>query len=167
MWTTEQRPRRYYVFVFVTIDPGEQTGWAIWNVAGLVACGLGDPRTCSKHVVWDDNDAIDQISDVWIESQVIYPRSKARPRDILKLAQDAGRWAGIYSTLGVDAHFVEPAQWKGQVPKHIHHPRIWAALSAKEQELVNTGCRGLAPSKRHNVIDAVGLGLWVRRQVKP
>ena len=113
--------------------------------------------------MWHDNDAVDQIGDVWIESQVIVARYTKRPADIVKLAQDAGRWAGIYSTLGVDAHFVEPNVWKGgPVPKNISHPRIWSALNAREQSVVDVGCRGMAPSKRHNVMDAIGIGLWVR-----
>jgi hypothetical protein len=148
--------------VFVSIDPGIDTGWALWSRLGLVACGLGDPRTCPLHVAWHENDAVDQVDDVWIESQVIYPRSKARPADILKLAHTAGRWAGIYATLGVDAHFVEPAEWKGQTPKAISHARVWAELSTREQAIVHTACTGMAPSKRHNVLDAIGIGQWVR-----
>lgn len=147
--------------VYVTIDPGLQTGWAIWNVSGLVACGLGDPRLHARHVVHSSNRSADTIGDVWVESPVIYPRSKARPADIMKLAREAGRWIGIYSTLGVEAHLVEPAQWKGQVPKDIHHARVWAALTSAEQALVSVSVKVIAPSKRHNVLDAVGLGLWV------
>ena len=81
----------------------------------------------------------------------------------MKLALEAGRWCGVYSTIGVVSHYVEPAQWKGQVPKEIHHPRVWAALAPLEQSLVHEACNGVAPSKRHNVLDAVGLGQWVRK----
>lgn len=147
--------------MYVTIDPGLQTGWAIWSLSGLVACGLGDPRSSSRHVVVSSNPDADLISDTWIEAPVIYPRSKARPADIMKLSRTAGEWFGTYRTLGVEPHYVEPAEWKGQVPKDVHQARVWADLDLDERDVVNEACRGMAPSKRHNVLDAVGLGLWV------
>lgn len=153
--------------MFVTIDPGLDTGWGIFDGAGrLIVCGLGDPRTHWQHVVTrHPKVAGPTIDDVWIEKPVIYPRSKARPADIMKLAVEAGRWAGIYSCLGVAVHFVEPAHWKGQVPKAIHHRRVLAGLTEAEIGAVELGCKNLAPSRRHNVLDAVGLGLWARRQL--
>ncbi len=152
--------------MYVTIDPGLQTGWAIWCVDGLVACGLGDPRKSRKHVVVSSNPDADLIGDVWIEAPVIYPRSKARPADIMKLSREAGEWAGTYRTLGVEHHYVEPAEWKGAGPaKDIHHARVWAELSDDERDVVSSAVKGLAPSKRHNVLDAVGLGLWVAQRV--
>ena len=143
--------------MFVSIDPGITTGWAIWNDEGLLDCGLGDPRSSEKHKA-------EHVHDVWIESPVIYPRSKARPADITTLARGAGRWAGRYDVLAVEAHFVEPAQWKGQVPKDIAHARMWDRLQPLEKNIVERACKGLAPSTRHNVLDAVGIGLWVARR---
>ncbi len=148
--------------MFVTIDPGLATGWSIWNVSGLVACGLGDPRTCPKHVVTSDQAQTDVIHSMWIEMPVIYPKGKVPPNDVVTLAASAGRWAGRYDALAVDVHYVKPAEWKGQVPKQIHHPRIWAALSARDQGVVHDSLKGVAPSKRHNVLDAIGIGQWVR-----
>jgi hypothetical protein len=141
--------------MYVTIDPGLDTGWALWGRLGLVACGLGDPRSSEKHVA-------EEIHDVWIESPVIYPRSKADPNDVLKLALKAGRWAGIYETLVVVQHFVKPADWKGQLSKDICHARMWARISEAEKEIVDLGVRKLSASKRHNVLDAVAFGVWVR-----
>lgn len=154
--------------MFVAIDPGMTTGWALWGrhaSVGLVlfACGIGDPRTCPRHVVHSE-DPIDVVNDVWIEQPVIYPHAKPRPNDILKLAMNAAEWGGLYRALAVDVHYVEPAQWKGQVPKATHHARVWAALSDAERDVVDLGGRGVAPSKRHNMLDAVGLGLWVAQR---
>ena len=140
--------------MFVTIDPGNDLGWAIWNEDGLVECGLGDPRSSQSH-------KMSSIHDAWIEDQVIYPRSPVPPSDVLTLAKCAHRWAGRYDVLGAAVHFVEPSRWKGQVPKDISHARAWAKLSSKEREAVNRGCKGVAPKKRHNVLDAVAMGLWV------
>jgi hypothetical protein len=145
---TKDRP------MYLTIDPGIATGWALWSAVRLLECGLGTPPARAD------------LEAVWIESPVIYPHSRARPNDILKLARDAGAHAGLYLSLGVNVRFVEPARWKGQVPKTIHHARVWSQLQPGEQSIVHEGCLGVAPSKRHNVLDAVGMGLWVRSQAK-
>lgn len=135
--------------MLITIDPGEQTGWALWSPSGILySCGLGSPSFASG------------IVGAVIEYPVIYPRSKARPADILKLAQIAAEYGGVYKYLMRSVLYVEPAEWKGQTPKDIHHMRIWNKLQSLEQVKVDLGCKGLPASKRHNVIDAVGLGLW-------
>ena len=156
--------------MFVTIDPGADTGWSLWGSNGLELCGLGDPRLKKGSVILDDHTC---VTDVWIESQAIYPgRGGARPADIIKLAQSAGAWAGIYATLGAEVHWVLPAQWKGQIPKpkrgetYIVEKRVLAVLSPPERAVLELGCKGLCASKRHNVIDAVGIGLWVRKNGK-
>lgn len=150
----------------MTIDPGLATGWALWRGTTLVDCGLDDPRRSELHVVNPPGEYVgDVIVDAWIEAPVIYPRSKARPADIMNLCRQAGEWFGTYRTLGVEAHYVEPAEWKGQVPKDIHHARVWAVLSDDERSVVTTAGNGVAPSKRHNILDAVGLGLWVAKRL--
>lgn len=137
--------------MLLSIDPGLATGWALWSPA-LAGCGLGDPPSEFSP------------SDVWIEAPVIYPRSKARPADITKLSREAGEWAGRYHSVGAQAHYVRPSEWKGQLPKDVCHARVWAVLDAKEQDIVRKALKGMAPSKRHNVLDAVGIGLWVLRR---
>lgn len=159
--------------MYITIDPGTNLGWAIWNALGLVACGLDDPRSSPKHIVTSVEPDVDVIHDAWIEDQVIYPRSPVPPGDILTLAKGAHRFAGRYDACGVVVHFVEPSTWKGQIQCNCsktitfaacrHHARTWSALNPHEQEIVHKALKGVAPSKRHNVLDALGIGLWVRR----
>ena len=60
--------------------------------------------------------------------------------------------------------FVSPAAWKGQVPKKIHHPRILRSLSEVEREIVLDVLDLLPASTRHNVLDAVGIGLWALKR---
>ena len=139
--------------MYLTIDPGAQTGWALWTEDKLVSCGLGSLVP-----------GISGIEDVWIEYPVIYPRPKARPADILKLAQVAAEYGGAFAARGVKVHYVEPAQWKGQLKKKIHHPRVWRSLTPGDRAVATVGCAGLCESKKHNVVDAIGLGMWVRSQ---
>jgi hypothetical protein len=103
------------------------------------------------------------ITRVVIERPMIYPggRQKARPADIIALAVRAGEWGGkVAAFTGSVPEYVEPARWKGQVPKDIHHARILAKLSPEEQAVLTSAGNGVAPSKRHNIVDAVGIGLF-------
>ncbi len=138
--------------MLLAIDPGADTGWARFDVATcrLEGCGLGAA-------------APGPTSRVIVERPMIYPggRQKARPADVIKLATRAGEAAGLYArTAGIEPEYVEPHAWKGSVDKNISHARIWAKLTPAEQAIVSDAARGVAPSKRHNILDAVGIGLW-------
>lgn len=78
--------------------------------------------------------------------------TKATPDNLIALALKAGRVIGRYEQLGQFVLTVTPNQWKGSVPKAIHHKRIRAALSTDELLLL--------VGASSDVIDAVGLGLW-------
>lgn len=142
--------------MLLAIDPGADAGWSLFAGGKLAACGLHpkQPAPASR------------ATSALIERPKIYPppRQKARPRDVITLALRAGDWAGrIFEVSGgrVVAQYVEPDEWKGgPVKKENHHPRIWARLDPAEQAIVSDAARGIAPSKRHNIMDAVGLGLY-------
>jgi hypothetical protein len=147
--------------MLISIDPGNDTGWAIWRAGALVDAGVGDPRQSVHHrLTSPEGQKLDTVDEVWIESQVVYPRSKVPPNDLIKLAQSAGRWAGRYDALGVEAYFVEPARWKGQVPKEIHQQRIVNDLTTFELAISVRATKSIALAKRHNMLDAIGIGLW-------
>lgn len=55
---------------------------------------------------------------------------------------------------------VLPRLWKGQVPKDCHHARILAGLTATQRRSVEAALAKVAPSLRHNLLDALGLALW-------
>jgi len=68
---------------------------------------------------------------------------------------------GIVSMLKRDSNkveFVLPKTWKGQVPKDIMLNRIVAKLSDTEKQILES--KNYIKSKKHNVIDAIGLGLF-------
>ena len=57
---------------------------------------------------------------------------------------------------------VLPAAWKGQVPKEIHHPRIWKRLELRGGADLVRGVAATIPARRVNdLLDAVGIGLVV------
>jgi hypothetical protein len=60
-------------------------------------------------------------------------------------------------------YWVEPRTWKGQIPKDIHHARIYASLSSVEQATVDRGLKGVRPKLREDAMDAIGIGLYARK----
>lgn len=147
--TTRDRVLSY----LLAIDPGADMGWALFESATLISCGLGQP----------DGTAL-RIARVAIERPMIYPgpRQKARPRDVITLALRAGEAAGLYARVyGVTPEYFEPDEWKGgSISKEAHHPRIWKRLNGTERRLVSTNCGRLPEKKQHNVLDAIGIGLF-------
>lgn len=143
--------------MLLAIDPGADTGWAVFDSARrLAACGLGDPK--------DRATAQGAPDTVLIECPRLRPHGEKNPNAILLVARNAGEWGGRYSHCP-DVRYLLPNDWKGSTSKDISNERTWAKLDPKEQGIVDKafkaapGRTGLAPSKRHNVLDAIGIGL--------
>lgn len=90
-----------------------------------------------------------------IELPRVYPgaRQKGDQNDLIELAAVVG---AIVAMLDVLTAVMYPYEWKGQVPKKIHHERAKKRLSAEELSTVTLpSAKGL----QHNVYDAIALGL--------
>ncbi len=132
----------------VSIDPGRKTGIARWETGVLLDCDILTHERDRWHS-W----ALDQS--VVIERPTVYPRSPVPPNDIVELAITAG---GLACSFDGPVEWVLPRTWKGTIPKEIMAERIIMALTPKERSVLD-GVK-CAASARHNVIDAIGLGLW-------
>lgn len=126
-------------------------------------------------------------SDLVIEKPQIYPGADEKdPNDLLDVYGAARYSEGL---LGIPAHYVLPREWKGSFKKPPHHRQVWAALSQQERECfardaglevefigdkIEAACERLARTgevtgyswKAHNLLDAVGLGLWHHRRIR-
>ena len=106
-----------------------------------------------------------------VEKPQVYPKGKgpnANPDDLVELAAALGAcvaalddvvWPGVWVTY-------LPREWKGQVPKDVHHRRILKKLSSEELELLHDCLEDVPESLRHNAIDAVGIGLKYLRRIR-
>lgn len=156
--------------MLLSIDPGTVSGWALFadpdqnsGQGRLLSTGL-----CLDHIP-------QQVTRVVIERPVIYPGGRTKnPNDVLLVAVAAGEWGGLARARGIPYEYVEPARWKGQVDKDIQHARDWACMLDVEREVAIGAGRLIAPKakalsfpcklttsdKRHNMLDAIGIGLF-------
>lgn len=98
-----------------------------------------------------------------IEKMRVYQGSKQKgnPNDLIDVAFSAG----VFSKQYMNVLQVEPRVWKGgPVPKKIMLKRIKYVLMSEETNLVER--YQTAESERHNLWDAVGIGLWAAGRLK-
>lgn len=145
--------------MLLAIDPGQDTGWATFLDGQLSSCGLGPPPVL-------------RATCVVIEKPQVYRgrASKGDPNDLISLAILVGQYTERYASRGVPVDHVIPHTWKGSLPPGVCLSRIVEALTWSERAVLDTvisplarkplGPDTLEEGKRHNVIDAVGIGLW-------
>jgi len=83
---------------------------------------------------------------------------KGDPNDLIAISARGAWFAGRMAPYIFDYEAVTPRQWKGTVDGDIFLTRITKRLDERELGLLDT-C-GAIDSLKHNVIDAIGLGLW-------
>lgn len=133
----------------LAFDPGNRTGWARFVGQKLVAAGL--LKAGRIELGWPQK--------VVVEVPRWYPKEhEIDVNDLLDLGLKAGVLSGFYEQRGVEVESVFPRTWKGTVPKKIHNERVLAALTEEEVALLPR--RPRAKDHDHNVLDAVGIGLW-------
>jgi hypothetical protein len=152
--------------VIFSIDPGLSltggTGWALFGPS-LQGAGLVPPKAERledriAEIAAELRTYHDPEGEVVIEKMKVYrfAKQKGSQGDLIDLAH----LGGALLCLGRRAILVEPAQWKGQVPKDVVKGLVRARLSEYELANLDASLAGIAPSKQHNVYDAVGIGLW-------
>jgi hypothetical protein len=141
----------------LAIDPGggvrrERQGWALFESGWLLQCGNGIP-------------SVPSVNYLVVEKPQVYRQAKQKgdPNDLIDLAVLVGQAIERYTCSDPARHRVYlPAQWKGQVPKDIHHRRIMGTIDVQRDQI--RWLYQVPESYRHNVLDAVGLGLFLLHQ---
>lgn len=119
-----------------------------------------------------------------VESQSMQHAIEQRKRgkkidldDIRRTGQVAGCLLGAFSNMSNNLILVQPSLWKGQVPKNIHHARIYSKLGIKPEEdkkiknLYPYACPDtfksiywskdkINPGDFADINDSIGLALW-------
>lgn len=143
----------------IGIDPGRTAGWSRFFDGHLAEAG----RMPSEVILTQPPEANIGPAAVVIELPQVYPHhSRGDLNQLIDLAVLVGDLQGFYRRNGCDAILVTPVRWKGSVPKPIHNVRVLEALTDEERDLLPKRPRGSGFD--HNMIDAVGLGLWLLRK---
>jgi len=127
---------------------------------------------------------LDHVDEVIWECPQVDSRTVTSTPACVQLAAVGGTIAGLIAgAFGAQVFAVSPSDWKGSVPKPVHHKRLWDKLYPDEIELLGGAetlrqindavLKGAGERwKRsggdyyprswltHNLLDAVGIGLW-------
>jgi len=170
---------------FIAIDPGYAARGKGSAVARFARCRLmcvcfARPET----VRVGDLLQADDISTVVWECPQVDSRTRTSVPAIVQLAAVGGTLAGLYAGANNAVVVpVTPSQWKGTVPKPVHHWRMWMRLQDDERTLLGGAEteRAIDAARRkgardrwgkpgasyypssfhmHNLLDAVGIGKW-------
>jgi hypothetical protein len=159
--------------MLISLDPGvRMAGVAVFEDDELSSAWLATGSSCETTAfsafceieqrypreVWESAHLAIEIPRVYTQNKLI-----GDPNDLVAVAFMAGLFAGFMGHSVLVCTYY-PHQWKGQVPKSIMTMRIEDSLSDDEHKRVELP---KAKSYRHNVWDAVGIGLYhLRRKRK-
>jgi hypothetical protein len=161
--------------MLLAIDPGlNASGWALFDCHLLQRCGLarvtGKGRNAERvaamaHAVADCYRGDEALAVVIEQPQHYQQRySKGDPQDLAMLSLLCG--SILAEVRAHSQRLVYPREWKGTIPKrtklddYIVHKRNVAGLRRHERNRYTAGLETAPRSLRHNIADAVGIGLW-------
>lgn len=152
----------------LTIDPGKHDfGWSLFGAGdtGLLGCGLVRSKT-RYELVNKTTQLVESIRErltfAVIEIPQVYQQRHWRgdPNDLIQVALTAGGVGFHIIDLGLNVKFVLPHDWKGSRKKEICNPLTLRTLNPKETKIFKAV---KAPKYlQHNVLDAIGIGLWTK-----
>jgi hypothetical protein len=138
------------------VDPGlrkdrPNLGWALFQKKKLVQASV---EKSVRELPW-----MGITCSAIIEAPRWYPREhRIDTNDLLDLSVLVGEIKGRFESFNALVELVYPRTWKGTVPKDIHNKRVLAALNSEELKVLPK--RPRAKDVDHNLLDAVGIGLW-------
>lgn len=139
----------------IAIDPGNKTGIAIFRNQKLLGADV-EEGDLARGILHGHNFGGCLVV---IEFPRWYPHThKVDWNDLIDLAGVAGRLRGYYERQNAKVEYVRPRTWKGTVRKDVHNKRVLAALTDEERALLPK--RPRTKDYDHNLVDAVGIGLW-------
>jgi hypothetical protein len=162
----------------ITVDPGIKTGVAAWSITSehgwtleraTLVQGESSPEPNSEALDaiavevrdWAQDFRKDGLTRAVIEFPKLYPKDRTSPKDLNDFLLVAALAGAIRAHLGMPSVFIEPAAWKGQIPKpkkasdpYIVEARARVRMRPCELARVPK----YANSIKHNLWDAIGIG---------
>ena len=155
----------------VSIDPGiHGCGLAVFAQSTLLGAEYVSGIGCQMHPLLEIVDGIERslnsimnqigtIDTIVIETPQVYQTAhqKGDQRDLVDLAIVVGGILAVSRSTANAALLVRPAEWKGQLPKDVSAKRVISILGEDERSAIELPT---ASRLYHNVLDAIGIGLW-------
>jgi hypothetical protein len=127
--------------------PGNNTGVAFFVGSALTHCWL---HTDTKAPPYQHADLL------VIELPQVYPGARNEdPNDLIQVARAVGQWEQSCSY--GELKLIHPRAWKGTIDKRVVNNRTLSCLTPSERAQIPQ----LPDYKLHNVLDAIGLGLFI------
>lgn len=146
--------------MFYSVDPGKkQSAVACFKNGELIAAYFAH-QTSIK--LTDEK----LRGEVVMEVPVVYPGSDTNPNDLVDITAAGMGVAAQLSLPLTRIRQVKPAEWKGQVPKKITQQRIERLLTQAERIRLGQCLSPVKSGLRHNLWDAVGIGLFALKRAK-
>lgn len=151
----------------LTLDPAKTaTGWAVFCQGTLQQAGgwkysRKDPY---YQVRLRELFAFYPIDRVLIERPQAAWKGKAD--DQITASLYSGVLLGTSLQRGKEGAVIRPRDWKGNLPKEVHHMRACKKLTQDEADIIRRGrCKTWIKSNETDMLDAVVLGLWCHCRV--
>lgn len=143
------------------VDPGKAgLGWAIFVDDLLFKAGILENASHQLATIY-----LRELFRGWkpfraaIEVPQVYQQKlwKGDPNDLIDVAVIAGIAVAALAPWCAP-ELVRPHAWKGNAPKAVGNKQTLARMDECEKIVLRAS--GATKSKEHNVLDAIGLGLW-------
>ena len=139
----------------VGIDPGKHKIAYAYGKDRIVNCGLIRFET-----LFELREKFSWIGgfQIVVELPRYYPGTNIRANDLIDLSLSCGFMLSFEGAIPVF-----PKEWKGSVPKKIHHPRILKKLSKEEMKLLPKKGRKSEKNPtgyQGDIVDAIGIWQW-------
>lgn len=152
--------------MLVAIDPGlRAAGVARFEDELLVACDCVREDYGEGPTQWTAMAAAvsewigDDVDELAIEYMVTRPDRSDVHDDLIQLSQVSG---GIYALVGAETTVaVPPSNWTKNRPKRVNHRRVRKRLNEAETAVLEHALAGVYKTNRKEVLDAVGIGLYL------
>ena len=113
------------------IDPGKHSVY-VATVREVLACSY---QVCSVREVRDPTD-LSPVVDPEVVLEVPEVNRMIPAQDLIDVASLGNDIAGRIAGLTGKITKYTPGQWKGRLPKPIHHSRMWGHLTVTERKLL-------------------------------
>lgn len=174
---------RYVVqgLAWLSIDPGKKAlAWAAWDGWALFACGMSRLPNKQPHGHLGDiakvhAQAIPGGVDLVVVEEMAAPYERQKDTaqkeartlvDLLQLQAIGGMVAGTLVRPGGDIHPVKANDWKGSMGKDKIPHWVSKTLTQPEADILAAALALHRGDLRHNIWEAVAIGLTYSRRLK-